>query len=48
MSMDVSLIELIRAQMVTMAACHVRYLSKEHTMNQNTYLSLSLASNDSY
>ncbi len=47
MSMDVSLIEIIRVQMMTIAAHHVRYLSHGHK-NQNISLSLSPASNDSY
>ncbi len=47
MSMDVSLIEIIRVQMMTIPAHYVRYLSQGHE-NQNISLSLSPASNDSY
>ncbi len=47
MSIDVSLTEIIRVQMMIMAAHHARYPSQEHK-NQNIYLSLSSASSDSY
>ncbi len=41
MSIDISLIEIIRVQMITIAAHHVRYPSQEHK-NQNIYISPSL------
>ncbi len=45
--MNVSLIEIIKVQMMTVAAHHVRYPSQGYK-NKNISLSLSPASNDNY